>query len=154
MIGFEAPFRSRGVGEQNLEHAPGNSHGALIFTHADAELDGIPSGVPSGVRWKAKEHEPIGCSANVPMRMSQVYRRVECWIVRLEPSDQNLRDSTQDQEFRVANNLGERWGRRDPDISNQPATRRMTDFRGPALYSRSIIGRHRVSIFAVNSANF
>jgi hypothetical protein len=55
MVGFEAPFRRGGLWEQDLEHAPGNANDAFIFAHADAELDGVPVGVPSGVGRKAEE---------------------------------------------------------------------------------------------------
>lgn len=65
MIGFEASFRRRGLWEQDLEHAPGNSHRALILTHADAEFDGISVGVPPSVRRKAEEHGVLARSANV-----------------------------------------------------------------------------------------
>jgi len=60
VIGFEAAFRRRGLWKQSLEDAPGNSHYALILTHADAELDGVSVGVPSGVRWETEEHGPSG----------------------------------------------------------------------------------------------
>jgi hypothetical protein len=39
MVGFEAAFRRGGLWKQDLEHAPGNAHYALIFAQADAELD-------------------------------------------------------------------------------------------------------------------
>jgi hypothetical protein len=60
MVGFEAPFGCGGPWKQDLEHAPGNANDALILAHADAELDGVPVGVPPGVRRKAEEHEPLG----------------------------------------------------------------------------------------------
>jgi hypothetical protein len=56
VIGFEASFRSRGLGQQNLEHAPGNPHHTLIFAHADAKLDGVSVRVPPGIGWEAEEH--------------------------------------------------------------------------------------------------
>jgi hypothetical protein len=62
---FEAAFRREGFWNQDLEHAPGNAHYALIFAHADAELDSVPVGVPPGVRRKAEEHELLERSANV-----------------------------------------------------------------------------------------
>jgi len=36
MIGFEASFRRRGLWKQDLEHAPGNPHHALIVADTDA----------------------------------------------------------------------------------------------------------------------
>jgi hypothetical protein len=56
MVGFEAPFRRVNLRKQYSEHAPANPDHALIFTHAVAELDGVPVGVPSGVRREAEEH--------------------------------------------------------------------------------------------------
>jgi len=55
MVGFEASFGRRGVWKQDLEHAPGNPHHALILAHPNPELDGVPVGVPSGVGRKAEE---------------------------------------------------------------------------------------------------
>ena len=56
MIGFEAAFRGRGLWKQNLGTRAWNSHYALIFAHADTELDGVPVGVPPSVGRKAEEH--------------------------------------------------------------------------------------------------
>ena len=53
LIGFEAAFRRRCLGEQDLEHAPGNAPHALIFAHTNSELDDGALGIPSGVRRKA-----------------------------------------------------------------------------------------------------
>jgi hypothetical protein len=54
VVGFEAPFRRGGLWKQDLEHAPGNTHHALIFTDADAELDDGALRVPPGVGRKTK----------------------------------------------------------------------------------------------------
>jgi hypothetical protein len=59
MVGFEAPFGRGSLWKQDLEHAPGNPHHALILAHPDAELDGVPVRVPPGVGRKAEEHEPL-----------------------------------------------------------------------------------------------
>ena len=58
VVGFEAAFRRRGLWKQDLEHAPGNPHHAVILAQSDAVLDDVPVGVPPGVRRKAEEHEP------------------------------------------------------------------------------------------------
>ena len=60
VIGFEAAFGREGFQQQNLEHAPGNPHHALIFADADAELDSVPVGVPPGVGRKSEKHRPPG----------------------------------------------------------------------------------------------
>jgi hypothetical protein len=65
VVGFEASFRSRGLGQQDLENAPGNPHYTLILAHPDAELDGVSVGVPTGIRRKAEKHGSLRCSANV-----------------------------------------------------------------------------------------
>jgi len=58
MVGFEAAFRRGGLWKQDLENAPGNAHHALILAYPDAELDGVPVGVPPGIWREAEEHEP------------------------------------------------------------------------------------------------
>jgi hypothetical protein len=65
MVGFQAPFRCRGLIEQGLEHAPTDTHDALIVADTDAELDGRPFGVPSGVWGKLEEHCDL-----LPVRLS------------------------------------------------------------------------------------
>jgi len=47
VVGFETAFRRGGLRKQDLEHPPGNSHHALIFTDTDTELDGVPVRAPS-----------------------------------------------------------------------------------------------------------
>ena len=89
VVGFEAAFRRWGLGEQNLEDAPGNPHHALIFAHADAELDDGALRVPPGVGRKAEEHEPNRkCSANVLTRDGPRCRVP--FFVGLGPSSENL----------------------------------------------------------------
>jgi hypothetical protein len=44
-----------GLWKQDLENAPGNAHHTLIFASADAELDGVPVGVPPGI-WRKTEN--------------------------------------------------------------------------------------------------
>jgi len=39
MVGFEAAFRGRGLGKQDLENAQGNADHTLVFAHSNAELD-------------------------------------------------------------------------------------------------------------------
>jgi hypothetical protein len=46
VVRFEAAFRCGGVWKQDLKYALGNAHHALIFAHADAELDDGALGVP------------------------------------------------------------------------------------------------------------
>jgi hypothetical protein len=82
MIGFEALFRSGGLRKQDLEHAPGNPHHALILAHADAELDGVPLGLPPGSGGKRKNMAVLGCSTNVLPNIPQMRRRVEPWRSR------------------------------------------------------------------------
>jgi hypothetical protein len=60
MVGFKAPFRRGGLRNQDLEDTPGNTHHALIFADADAELDDGSVRVPPGVGRKTKEHELFG----------------------------------------------------------------------------------------------
>jgi hypothetical protein len=60
VVDFEAAFGCGSLTKQDLEHTPGNASDALIVAHPDAELDGVPVGVPPGVRRKAEEHEPPG----------------------------------------------------------------------------------------------
>jgi hypothetical protein len=76
-VGFKAAFGRGGLWKQDLEKAPGNPHYAFILAHPDAELDGVPVGVPPGVRRKAEEHEPLGRSANVHTDMPRTHRGVE-----------------------------------------------------------------------------
>ena len=59
MIGFDAPFRCWGVWDQDLEDVLGNPHHAPILAHPDAELDGVPVGVPPGIWRKAEEDESL-----------------------------------------------------------------------------------------------
>jgi len=54
MVGFKSAFRRGGLWEQDLEHAPGDAHHALIFAHSDAELDGVPVEVPPASGGKRK----------------------------------------------------------------------------------------------------
>jgi hypothetical protein len=56
IIGFQAPFRCRGLVKKRLEYAPTGTHDAFILTYADAELDGGPFGVPVRIRGKTEEH--------------------------------------------------------------------------------------------------
>jgi hypothetical protein len=65
MVGFQTPFRCRGLIEQGLECAPGNPNDARIFADADAELDGHPVWVPASVRGKLEEHCDL-----LPVRLS------------------------------------------------------------------------------------
>jgi hypothetical protein len=60
VIAFDAPFWRRGLCKQDLEHAPGNTHDSLLLADADAELDGVPVGVPPGVGLKSEKHRPPG----------------------------------------------------------------------------------------------
>ena len=55
VIGFEASFRRGGLWKQDLEDAPGNTHHALIFTDADAELDDRALRIPPGVGRETEE---------------------------------------------------------------------------------------------------
>src|SRR6516162_8404354 len=81
MVGFDAAFRSRCLGEQDLEHAPGNANDAFILADADAEFDGVPAGVPPGVWREAEEHgPPTICSANVLTKMPPMHWR--CPVLR------------------------------------------------------------------------
>jgi hypothetical protein len=72
VIGFQAPLGCWGLIEQGLEHAPGDTHHAFILADADAELDGVPVGVPAGVGRKAEEHEipPAEATENVRVKFS------------------------------------------------------------------------------------
>ena len=65
VIGFDTPFRCGDLSKQELEDAPGDAHRAFILADADAELDGVPVGVPPGIGRKSEEHGPPRCSANV-----------------------------------------------------------------------------------------
>jgi hypothetical protein len=60
MIGFEAAFGRGGLGEQDLEDAPGNAHHTLIFADTDPELDDASLGIPSGIGRKAEKRAPPG----------------------------------------------------------------------------------------------
>jgi hypothetical protein len=51
MVGFEAAFGCRGLGEQNLKDAPGNPHHALIFTNPDAAFAALLSIACSGAKF-------------------------------------------------------------------------------------------------------
>ena len=46
--------------EQGLEHAPGDTHHALIFADSDAELDNGAFRVPSGIERETEEHGRLG----------------------------------------------------------------------------------------------
>ena len=81
MIGFDASFGRRGLWKQDLEHAPGNAHHTLIFSHPDAELDDRALAIPSGIRRKAKKHSLLGCSTNVLSNVSQLPRGVESFAI-------------------------------------------------------------------------
>jgi hypothetical protein len=58
MISFEAALGCRGLGQQDLENAPGNPNDAIVFTNLDAELDDGAIGIPTGIRRETEEHEP------------------------------------------------------------------------------------------------
>jgi|SRR6516165_724243 len=82
MIGFDASFGRRGLWKQDLEHAPGNAHHTLIFSHPDAELD-------DRALWrfhrasggKRKNIGLLGCSTNVLSNVSQMPRGVESFAI-------------------------------------------------------------------------
>jgi hypothetical protein len=53
---LNAPLGSRPLLQQALKHAPGDQDHAFVLADDDAELHGLPLGIPSGVLGKGEEH--------------------------------------------------------------------------------------------------
>jgi hypothetical protein len=70
MVGFEATFRSRGLGEQRPERAAMHAHNALVLAYLDAECDAVLVGVPSRIRWKGEEHRDLPDTEDVRIMFS------------------------------------------------------------------------------------
>src|SRR6266404_6322910 len=89
MVGFEAAFRHRGLWKQDLEHASGNAHHALILAHPDAELDDGALRVPPGVGRKAEEHEipPVEATENVRIMFSNAAPKGKGLVERFAATD-------------------------------------------------------------------
>jgi hypothetical protein len=75
IVGFKTPLRRRRFVEQPLEYAPAHTDGAFVFPQTDTELDGIPDGIPTGIRGKAEEHCDL-LAVKIPCSWIVLNRRV------------------------------------------------------------------------------
>jgi hypothetical protein len=90
IVGFQATLRRRGLVEKTLEHASRNPDDPFVFADPDAELDGGPFGVPSGIGGKTEEH----CDLLGP--------RLSCSGIVLKPADSERTSMAAVQGERIA----------------------------------------------------
>jgi hypothetical protein len=79
MVRFNTTLGSGGVGQQALEHTSGYPHHAVVFADFNAELDGLPLGIPSGVIRKSEEHRAFGRAATIMFSMYSTQAMQQKW---------------------------------------------------------------------------
>jgi hypothetical protein len=89
VIAFKAAFRRGGLWKQDLEDAPGNTHHAVIFTDADAELDDRALRIPPGVWRKAEKHASLDvfCECSQEHATDGPRRRAPIFFPAAQPSN-------------------------------------------------------------------